>query len=137
MHHRIFFEHYRICEDPPGSPQELGRSGAAIVYKAIDTRSNNPVTIQLIPLASIDPATREQFEERARSAQQLDHVNIARVLQVGIESDFLVFVSELVEGETTDAWVVANGPMPADAVLRAGLEVVRAVEAAVFLSVNH
>jgi serine/threonine protein kinase len=137
MHHRIFFEHYRICEDPPGSPQELGRSGAAIVYKAIDARSNNPVTIQLIPLASIDPATREQFEERASSAQQLDHVNIARVLQVGVESDFLVFVSELVEGETTDAWVVANGPMPADAVLRAGLEVVRALEAAAFFSLTH
>lgn len=137
MQHRIFFDHYRICENPGGSPQELGRSGAAIIYKATDARSSQPVALQLIPLASIEPATREQFEQRARLAQQLDHVNIARVLEVGTESDFLVLVSEFVEGETTEAWVVANGPMPAEAALRIGLEVVRALEAAAFFSLTH
>jgi serine/threonine protein kinase len=137
MQHRIFFDHYRICEDFAGSPEEIGRTGAAIVYKARDTRSKKNVVVQLIPLASIDPATREQFEERARSAQKLDHVNIARVLEVGTESDFLVLVSEFIEGETTDAWVVGNGPMPPEAALRVGLEVVRALEAAAFFSLTH
>lgn len=137
MEPRIFVKHYRISPDAAGSPAELGRSGAAIVHRGIDLRSNQPVALQLIPLASIDPVARDQFEQRARSAQKLDHVNIARVLEVGTEDEFLVLVSEFVEGETTDAWVVANGPMPPEAGLRVGLEVVRALETAAFFSLTH
>ena len=137
MDPRIFFKHYRISADADGTPEELGRSGAAIIYKGIDLRSNQPVALQLIPLAGIDPGARDRFEQRARSAQQLDHVNIARVIEVGAEDEFFVLVTEFVEGETTDAWVVANGPMPPEAGLRVGLEVVRALEAAAFFSVTH
>src|ERR1051326_5563392 len=137
MEHTKFFEHYQICTSPTGSPQEIGRSGAAIVYKGTDIRSNQPVALQLIPIASLDSVTRDQFEQRARSAQKLDHVNIARVLKVGIEHNFLVLVSEFVEGETTDSWVVANGPMPLEAVLHVALQVGRALEAAAFFSLTH
>jgi len=137
MDPRIFFKHYRISAGADGTPEELGRSGAAIIYKGTDLRSSQPVALQLIPLAGIDPAARDRFEQRARSAQQLDHVNIARVIEVGVEDEFFVLVTEFVEGETTDAWVVANGPMPPEAGLRVGLEVVRALEAAAFFSVTH
>ncbi len=137
MQQRLFLDHYQIREDDDGSAQELGRSGAAFIYKAIDQRSKKWVALQLIPLASIKPGDREQFEERARSAQKLDHLNIARVLEVGTESGFFVVVSEFLEGETIDQWVVANGPMPPEAALRVGLEVVRALEAAAFFSLTH
>jgi len=50
-----FFEHYRICTNEDESAQEVSRTGAAINYKAIDTRSHEPVRLQLIPLATIDP----------------------------------------------------------------------------------
>src|ERR1700726_3772151 len=99
MEHTTYFEHYRITKSFDGSPQELGRAGAAINYKAVDTRSNEPVTLQLIPLASIDQTKRDQFEERARTAQKLDHVNIAKVLGVGIEHDHLALVAEHLDGE--------------------------------------
>ena len=137
MDHTTFFEHYRIQKNFDGSPQELGRAGAAINYKAVDTRSNEPVTLQLIPLASIDQTKRDQFEERARTAQKLDHVNIAKVLTVGVEHDHLALVSEYLDGEPADSWIVVHGPMTADAVLRAGLQVVRAVGAAAFFGLTH
>ena len=85
MEDNIFFEYYRVCTDAAGSREEIGRSGAAIVYKGVDVRSNETVALQLIPLASVDPIKREQFEERARSAQKLDHVNIARVLLTPVQ----------------------------------------------------
>jgi serine/threonine protein kinase len=137
MEDKIFFEHYRICTNADESPREVSRTGAAINYKAIDTRSSAPVSLQLVPLASIDPATLEQFQERARLAQKLDHLNIARLLAVGVEDEYIALVSEHVEGETADSWIVAHGPMTTDAVLRIGIQVVRALAAAAFYSLTH
>src|SRR5437660_11748251 len=137
MEQTTYFEHYRICTDEDGSPQEVSRSGAAINYKAIDTRSNESVALQLIPISTFDKTKREQFEDRARTAQKLDHINIAKIFAVGVEHDHFGLVSEYLEGETADSWVVAHGPMPADAVLRAGLQVVRAIAAAAFFNLTH
>jgi serine/threonine protein kinase len=46
-------------------------------------------------------------------------------------------VSEHFDGETADSWIVANGPMPVDAAVRVGLQVVRAVGAAAFFNLTH
>jgi serine/threonine protein kinase len=135
MEHTAFFEHYRICENQGGLP--VSRTGAAINYKAIDTRSNEPAALQLIPIATIEETKLEQLEERARTAQKLDHVNIAKIFAVGAEHEYFGLVSEYLEGETVDSWLVANGPMPVDAVLRVGLQTVRAVAAAAFFGLAH
>src|SRR5712691_6297212 len=135
MEQTTFFEHYRVCDNQDGSP--VSRSGAAINYKAIDTRSHEPVMLQLIPVATVDQTKREQFEQRARTAQKLDHVNIAKIFAVGVEHEYFGLVSEYLEGETVDAWIVAHGPMPADAVLRVGLQAVRAIAAAAFFGLTH
>jgi len=135
MEHKTFFEHYRICNNQDGLP--VSRTGAAINYKAVDTRSNESVALQLIPIATVDQTKREQFEERAHTAQKLDHVNIAKIFAVGVEHEYFGLVSEYLEGETVDAWIVAHGPMPADAVLRVGLQAVRAISAAAFFGLTH
>jgi serine/threonine protein kinase len=137
MEDKLFFEHYRIRANSDELPHEVSRTGAAINYEAIDVHSGAPVTLQLVPLASIDPARLEQFQERARSAEKLDHLNIARLLAVGVEDEYLALVSEHVEGETADSWIVAHGPLSADAVLRIGIQVVRALAAAAFFSLTH
>src|ERR1044071_5078319 len=137
MERTVFLDHYRICTNQDGSPETVSRAGAATSYKAIDTRSNAAVQLQLVPLAIVDAAKREQFKERAETAQKLDHVNIAKILTVGIEQDHLVLISENLEGETADGWIVAHGTMSADSVLRIALQVVRAIKAAVFFNLTH
>ncbi len=137
MEETTFFKHYRICTNEDGSPHEVGRTGAATNYKAVDTRSKESVMLQLIPLSIVDRTKRKQFKERARTAQKLDHINIAKVFAVGVEHDYFGLVSEYLEGETVDSWVVAHGPMPADAVVRIGLQVVRAMAAAAFFGLTH
>src|SRR5438045_1455053 len=135
MEHTTFFEHYRICEGD--SAHEVSRTGAAINYRAIDTRSHEPVRLQLIPLATIDPEKLAQLKERAETAEKLDHVNIAKTFAVGVEHDYFAIVSEHFEGEAADSWIVENGPMAADAALRVGLQVVRAIGAAAFFNLTH
>src|SRR6266446_9374026 len=137
MEPTTFFEHYRICTNEDESAQEVSRTGAAINYKAIDTRSHEPVRLQLIPLATIEPEKLAQLKERAETAEKLDHVNVAKTFAVGVEHDYFAIVSENSEGETADSWIVENGPMAADAALRVGLQIVRALGAAAFFNLTH
>ena len=137
MKQTIFFDRYCICTAANGTPDEVSRSGAAINYKAVDTQSGENVELQLIPLAMIDEAKRIQFEERADVVQKLNHVNIARVFAVGVESGYLALVSEYLPGETADAWLVTRGRMSPDAVLRIGIQVLRALAAGAFYGLSH
>jgi serine/threonine protein kinase len=137
MEQTTFAEHYGICAKGDGCPRELSQTGIAITYKAKDIRSGEPVALKLIPIASVDPAAREQFEEQARAAQLLDHINIAKVCAFGVEDHHFVFVSEYLEDETADSWITAHGPMALDAVLRIALQVVSALSAASFHGLTH
>src|SRR5438874_7258097 len=133
----MFSENYSVCLNDDGSPREIARSGPVVTYKAIGYDSGRAVAMQLIPLASIDEEERVRFEENARTAQKLDNANLARVFDVGVEHDHFVFVSEYLEGEAADAWVRAHGPMPADAVLRIGLQVMNVLAEAATHSLTH
>src|SRR5438128_2381162 len=133
----MFSENYSVCLNDDGSARALERNGPVVTYKAIGYDSGRVVAMQFIPLASIDEVDRVRFEESARAAQKLDNSNIARVFDVGIENDHLVFVTEYLEGETAEAWIDEHGPMPADAVLRIGLQVMNALAAATTHSLTH
>jgi len=137
MRPEVFLEQYRITNSDDSTPREISRNGPAITYRASDLKSGAPVALTLIPIASVDPAERERFEEKARTTMQLDHVNIARTLAFGTAGDSFVYVSEYPVGETLESWVKSNGPMPPDAVLRVGLQVVAAVAAASFHGLTH
>lgn len=132
MERTIFLQHYRICLRSDGTPRELSRDGAAITYEAVDERSREPVDLKLIPLQNIDPAVPGQLETQARAAQNLRHVNIAKVFDFGREGGDLVCISEHLPGETLAAWVAAHGPMPADAALRVAEQIVSVLSSASF-----
>jgi serine/threonine protein kinase len=132
MERTIFLQHYRVCLGSDGTPNELGRDGAAIAYEAVDERSREPVALTLVPAESIDSAVREQFEEQARAVERLRHVNIAKVFDFGREGGNYVYVSERLPGETVAAWVAQHGPMPADATLRVAEQVMSVISSASF-----
>ena len=137
MERTTFLEHYCTSPSSEGAPRELNRTGAAITYRAIDERSGDAVALTLIPIASIDPATRDQFEEQARAAQKVRHINIAKVFDFGHEEDHFVYVSELLQGEPLASWVEEHGPMPADAVLRVAEQIVSVLSTASFHKLTH
>lgn len=60
--------------------------------------------LRLIPVASVDPAIREQFEEHAKALAAVDHVNVARVFAFERENDHFVFLSEFFQGQTVESW---------------------------------
>ncbi|HYY13876.1 MAG TPA: protein kinase [Chthoniobacterales bacterium] len=137
MEERTFLQHYRVCTRYDGSLDEVSRGGPAINYKATDTRSGEPVLLQLVPVEGLHSTTLEQVEARAAVAQKLDHINIAKLFATGIEHGYFVLASEYLQGETADSWIVEHGPMTVDAVLHIALQVVRAVGAAAFYGLSH
>lgn len=87
----------------------LGRGGQGEVYLAEDTLLQRPVAIKFATNAG---STLDRLLEEARSASQLDHVNIARVHEAGMTEDGRLFVvMEYVEGETLAA-ALKRGPLP-------------------------
>ena len=132
MERTTFLEHYRVCLGYDGTPNELGRDGGAVAYEAVDERTSEPVVLTLVPVESIDPTVRGQFEEQARAVQRLRHVNIAKVFDFGREGEDYVYVSERLPGETLAAWVAQHGPMPADATLRVAEQIVSVLSSVSF-----
>ena len=132
MEQTTFLVHYRIAVDDKGAPRERGRAGTAITYEAVDESSGEPVALKLIPVSSIDPAVWEQFEEQARAAGMIKHVNIAKLFDFGREKDHFVYVSESLQGEPLASWIGHHGPMPADAVLRVAEQIVSVLSTARF-----
>ena len=132
MERTIFLQHYRVCLSSDGAPNELGRDGAVIAYEAVDERTGEPVVLTLVPVETIDPSVREQFEEQARAVQRLRHVNIAKVFDFGREDENYVYVSERLPGETLAVWVAQHGPMPADATLRVAEQILSVLSSASF-----
>ncbi|MDB6148517.1 MAG: serine/threonine protein kinase [Spartobacteria bacterium] len=137
MEHDTFLEHYRLVRNYDGSAQEQGRTNGITGYRAVDTRSDQPVDLKLVPMLTIDAAARPQFEDQARAALLLDHVNIAKLLAFGAEYDHYVLVSESLEGETVEDWIKEHGPIPPEAALRIALQVISALGAASFHNVRH
>src|SRR5207249_1191456 len=132
MERTTFLKNYRIRLQYDGTPYEPDRDGPKISYEALDERTAEPISVTLIPAESIDPAEREQFEENVSAAHKLRHVNIAKVLDFGREGDDYVYVSECLAGETLASWVRNHGPMPADAALRVGEQIVSVLSSAGF-----
>ena len=132
MERTTFLKNYRIRLQYDGTPYQPFSAGPATSYEAVDERTGEPVSVTLIPAASIDPAEREGFEQHISSAQKLQHANIGSVRDFGREGDDYVYVSERLAGETLASWVRSHGPMPADAALRVGEQIVSVLSSAGF-----
>jgi serine/threonine protein kinase len=132
MERTTFLKNYSIRPQYDGTPYAPDIAGPATSYEAVDDRTGEPVFVTLITAESIDPAEREKFEEHVSAAQKLRHVNIAKVFDFGREGGDYIYVSERLPGETLASWVRSHGPMPADAALRVGEQIVSVLSSADF-----
>lgn len=132
MERTTFLKNYRIRLQYDGTPYEATSAGSTTSYEAVDERTGEPVFVTLVAAEAIDPAERQAFEDHVSAAQKLRHVNIAKVLDFGREGDDYIYVSERLAGETLASWVRSHGPMPADAALRVGEQIVSVLSSAGF-----
>jgi non-specific serine/threonine protein kinase len=122
--------HYRVLD-------KLGSGGMGVVYRAQDTRLGREVALKTLPpeVAS-DPLMVERLVREARSASSLNHPNICTIHEID-EADGKHFITmELLEGQTLRERI-AEGLIPNSELIRIGIQITDALDAAHRKSIIH
>jgi Tol biopolymer transport system component/predicted Ser/Thr protein kinase len=100
------------------------------VYKAKDTRLDREVAIKVLPEhLSANPELRQRFEREAKAISALTHAHICTLHDVGNQDGVEYLVMEYIEGQSLAARL-EDGPLPPDQVIRFGIQIAEALEAA-------
>ena len=84
-----------------------------ITYKATDTYLNRPVALKIINARRLGGTrARDRFLLEARTAAGLRHPNIASIFHLGPGQEDCFYAMEYIEGETLEARVNREGPLP-------------------------
>src|SRR6266487_2002965 len=132
------YAHFEVEVGADGFPVELGAGAMAITYRARDTVLNSVVALKVIDRSVAEnPGVRSRFLREARAAAQIHHPNVARVSHYGEQEGECFYVMELVEGETLEARIRREGPMPLSLALEITEQAARALAAAAACGVVH
>jgi len=132
------YAHFEVETGADGFPVELGAGAMAITYRACDTVLNSLVALKVIDRkVAQNPGARSRFLREARAAANIRHPNVARVTYYGEQDDECFYAMELVEGETLEARVRRDGPMPLAVALDVIEQAARALVAAEACGVVH
>jgi hypothetical protein len=107
-----------------------------LVFRAWDGRLHRDVAIKLLHDDYTMPGMRERFLQEARAASALNHPNICTVFDIGEQDRSPYLVMELLQGETVKDRIV-HGALPAEEIVRYGIEIADALGAANAKGIVH
>src|SRR5258707_10601023 len=132
------YAQFEVETGADGFPVELGAGAMAITYRARDTVLNSLVALKVIDRkVAQNPGARSRFLREARAAANIRHPNVAPVTYYGEQDGECFYAMELVEGETLEARVRRDGPMPLAVALDVIEQTARALAAADACGVVH
>jgi tRNA A-37 threonylcarbamoyl transferase component Bud32/tetratricopeptide (TPR) repeat protein len=106
---------------------EAGRGAMAVVYRAVDLRHSRSVAVKVLQPELASAVGRERFLHEVRLAAGLSHPYVLPVLDSGEADGLLYCVMPFLEGETLEARLRREGPLPIDDALRITAEIAEAL----------
>ena len=79
---------------------QIGRGGVAAVYRATDLELDEPVALKVFKGAKLSDTQIARFRQELRVARQIQHPNVIRLHDIGIESGQRYISMELLSGST-------------------------------------
>jgi serine/threonine protein kinase len=132
------YAHFEVEVNADGYPVILGSGAMAITYRARDSILNSVVALKVITRKLAEDSTaRARFLREARAAAQIQHPNVARVIHYGEQDGECFYAMELVHGETLEARVQRDGPLPLSFALEVVEQTARGLAAGKQLGVIH
>jgi len=118
--------------------ERRNRGGFAVIYRALETRSNRPVAIKVLRRDLATTETLRRFEREAETLKRLRHPNIVEFLDYGqLTTGQPYMVLEWLEGRTLRAEIARRGPLAPSDALSILEELGGALETAHALGVIH
>jgi serine/threonine-protein kinase len=117
----------------------LGKGGMGLVYRAIQRSIGREVALKMMDRRfDRDLASVKRFLREAKTASQLSHPNTVGVIEFGQSQDGRLYLAmELVRGRTLLEVIESEGALALPRVLRIGVQLCDALDAAHALSIVH
>ncbi|WP_027499718.1 protein kinase domain-containing protein [Rhodococcus sp. UNC363MFTsu5.1] len=111
--------------------REIGRGGFGVVYRCTQTSLDRTVAVKVLT-NDFSEENRERFLREQRAMGRLTgHPNIVNVLQVGVTDSGQPFIVMPYHSQgSLDTRIRQHGPLPVEEVLRLGVKLAGALEAA-------
>lgn len=123
--------HYRI-------ESVIGFGGMATVYRALDRELNRPVAIKVLHQhLSASGNSRQRFLREAQSAASIAHANVIPIYGVHNLDGYSFLAMPLIVGGSLQQRIDREGPLALADVLRIGLQIAEALDAAHLHGVVH
>jgi serine/threonine protein kinase len=118
--------------------EPIGSGGVGTVYRARDRETNRLVAIKVLRTKLSDsPAIHQRFAQEFRAATQLEHPNIVRALDMGIDGNISYLVYELVEGANLGDRIESRKRLPEGEAVRITTQIAQALHYAHLRQVIH
>ena len=119
--------------------ERLGTGGMGAVYRAWQGSVGREVAVKVIESRlKGGRLAAKRFLREAKLASRLSHANTVAVIDFGQTEDGLLYlVMELVKGRTMGDAMLEDGPFPVERMIRIGLQLCDALQAAHKLSIIH